>query len=204
MLLKLVYNILYLELGMACHILVLGHSFVNRLQQFSRQQQQHNLDLDAKNFHVSYLGISGLTLKRAFWQISAIDDLKPDAIFLDVGANDLDHTAEPDADFLAADVVEFANSLLLHTKFVYITSAFHRLKPRRSDYERVLPAFNDTLRRACRGLQNVAFWPHRNMTLDWQKYMAGDGVHLNNEGLRKYARSIRGAALKARTNWCSI
>jgi lysophospholipase L1-like esterase len=142
--------------------------------------------------------VGGLTVTRAKWQINAIEELKPDAIILDLGANDIDSREYPDPEFLAADVGEFANWLLLHTTLVYVVAAYHRLKPRRSNYEQVLPSFNNTLRRVCRGLRNVIFWPHRNMTEDWQTFITADGVHLNHRGLPRYFRSIRGAALNAR------
>ena len=189
---------------MAFHVLVVGHSLVHRLEGFSIGQNNRNLGLDTSLFRVSYIGVGGLTVKNAIWQINSIEDLKPDAVILDLGANDLDNREEPDARFVAADIVEFSNWLLLHTKLVYIVASYHRSRPRRADYEDVLPVFNNTLRRICRGLTNVYFWPHRNMTQEWQGFMKTDGVHLNTEGLHRYYRSIRGAVLNASKKFTAL
>ena len=37
----------------------------------------------------------------------------------------------------------------------------------------------------------VSFLHHRGMEADWQSLMDKDGVHLNEEGLRKCVHSIR-------------
>ena len=189
---------------MACHILVVGHSLVRRLEQFSVEQNLYNLNLDPSRFRISFLGIGGLTIKNAIWHVNAIEELKPNAVILDLGTNDLDNREEPDAGFVAADIVEFANELLLHTKLVYIVTAYHRARPRRADYEAVLPLFNSTLRRICRILQNVHFWPLRNLTQNWENFLTADGVHLNAEGLPRYYRSIRGAVLHAEKTFSSL
>ena len=53
-------------------------------------------------------------LQRVRDCIPDIRSLNPDAIVLDLGANDLDCASRPDPEFVAADVVEFANLLLYY------------------------------------------------------------------------------------------
>ena len=59
-------------------------------------------------------------------------------------------------------------------------------------------SFNEQLRALARQYKHIIFWPHRNLSADWPNYIMHDGVHLNPEGLERYANSIRRAVVRAR------
>ena len=175
--------------------------FIKRVTRFGiyerKRVRYQNYSLFA-SFRVKYLGVGGLTVHGAQRLLSEIQDLHPEVIMLDLGANDLDSRTTQDPELLAANIVDFANELLRIAAAVYVLPAYHRSRPRRTDYAHVLPRFNATLRRICRELSQVTFWPHRNLSLDWEKFLLPDGVHFNVIGLLRYFRSVRGAVLHAR------
>ena len=60
--------------------------------------------------------------------------------------------------------------------------------------------FNDArfvVNRTLDALTSDHYWRHRGMHANWEQYFDSCGVHLNEVGMRKYVRSIRGAALFA-------
>ena len=82
---------------MAIQVLIIGHSFVDRLEQFVQTNDRCNLWLDRCEFTVTFHGQSGLSLQngRLASVIHTVQRLRPHAVIVDIGANDIDRNAEP-------------------------------------------------------------------------------------------------------------
>jgi hypothetical protein len=188
-------------IGMPLKVLIFGHSFVRRLDEYLSASNIINADLDQNDFHVSFFAMGGLTVNRAWQNIEFIKTALPDIVILNVGDNDLDNasfTSSTDVREAAVTVVEFANHLLtLNVKVVFIIPAYHRSSPRLDDYEQCLPYFNESIRTICKTLYRVVFWPHRNMTENWIKFISHDGIHYNNDGNARYLRCVKRAIFRA-------
>ena len=181
-------------------IVLFGHSFIRRLRDFSVRNRSPNLDLDQNKFPVIFHGKGGLSLNNFHTELDVLDFLKPAAVILDLGANDLDKFSAPDPVILAHKIYEAAVEIQKASSAicVFVVQAFHREKPRRADYESVLSLFNITLRNICKSNNNnIIYWHHRNLNGSWRLFLSNDGIHLNKEGNKRYARSMRGAVLQA-------
>ena len=198
---KLFVKILILCIMTNNEIVVFGHSLVRHLRDYTVRHHLHNLDLSADKYRVFLVGHSGLTVEKAFQEVDVVEHLQPATVVLDLGANDLDSCSDPQPHQVAQSVVEFALHLKLRSKakVLYIVQAYHRYKPRRKNYEKVLPIFNKALFEWCKAHPDmgIIYYHHRNFNNNWQNYLSADGVHLNCEGNRRYYRSIRGAVLRA-------
>lgn len=178
---------------------VVGHSLIKGLKHFLQNNNFHLKGVLIQDFALpggQVYNKEHLQQVRAFLH-SRTHHSRFDVLVLDLGANDLDNANSPDPRLLAADVVDFANSLLNYARTVVVLPAYYRALPRVANYLHLLPSYNSTLRRICRELHSVVFWPHRNLTLNWEQYLVKDGVHLNREGRHRYFRSVRGAILRA-------
>ena len=188
---------------MAYEIIVFGHSLVRRLRDFTVQDKQYNLNLDKDVYSIFWVTRGGLHLENLDDEVETVKDLKPDALILDLGANDLDGK-DADPQFVAKQVINLAVYLADLTKHgvVFVVQAYHRLKPRTENYETTLPVFNAYLKEGCEQATcehyRIIYWPHRNLTQNWEQFMLPDGIHFNVTGLQRYRRSIRGAVLKAK------
>ena len=191
---------MYILPDMAHEIAVFGHSFVSRLRTHAVQGMgQSNLRLDAGEFRVFMHGVSGLTLARAREESDVVVNLTPHAIILELGANDLDHVSNPHPCIVADKIMKFAEDLRVraNSQCIMVVMAFPRRESRRVNYNDVMVDYNSTLRHLEAHYPNVYVWPHKNMMAKWEDMIHLDGVHLNNFGLGRYFRSIRGACMKA-------
>ena len=186
--------------------MVIGHSFVRRLQQFHSSTFGHyfNLGFSYSQLQVVYYGHSGLTVQDVmYYHLASIDQIKPDIIYLELGTNDLcSPTATPMS--VGNDLRLLVTQLLnLGVKFVVTGQVIFR---RGRGIPRAVPGFNRrvvTLNHYCarllgtHSLPNSYFWHHRGMWHPACQVLARDGVHLNRQGMVKQGRSIRGALLYA-------
>ncbi len=181
-----------------CDVVVFGHSFVSRLRNWLVSKNNFNLSLDKSLWRVILHGVGGLTLARVPFEMDIVENLEPNVIVLDIGANDLDSHFNPDPHQVAFDVAQFAMSLRHRAadRVVYLIMAYPRAKPRRSNYNEVLEIYNDALRQQCDGKALVIF-PLKNMS-SYEQCIGQDGIHLNNNGMMRYYRNIRKACLVSR------
>lgn len=184
-------------------VVVFGHSFVRRLRDFVVPKRQYNMDLI--DVSVIFHGVGGLTLSGdAVLESQVAVDVDPSVIVVDLGANDLDSTTYIDPIQLAEDMLHFLIDLKNRSKVssLVILQACHRTLPRRHDYNEVLPVYNGHLKQLCRdnAAQKIFFFPLKNMIEDWPKYLLSDGVHFNSNGMLRYFRNVRGAAIVALRN----
>ncbi|KAI0208530.1 hypothetical protein LSAT2_006793 [Lamellibrachia satsuma] len=70
--------------------------------------------------------------------------------------------------------------------------------PTRADFNSARFVVNRTLDALTTDLPHVHYWQHRGMHANWPQYFDRFGVHLDDAGMRKYMRNVRGAAIMPR------
>ena len=185
---------------MALRVLILGHSFVRRLEEFSQSEPEWlNLGFDVTKIDVSFIGIGGGTIRGGTkciinkGHMTAIHNIQPHIVYLQIGGNDL-------CDFdcksltLSQDIMSYAEFLLQgygvqHVVVGQLLPRFSRRCP--ADYNYKVCQVNNELIKLCASASNVTFWHHRGFWNDAQSLIGNDGVHLNQRGLLKYSKSVR-------------
>lgn len=175
--------------------LILGHSFVRRLHD-EMKENQDDFTVDCAG-QIQMLGYGGATVRalRRDHVMTEVLKTKADQIFLQVGGNDINPTINGDR--LALDIVTFAKILLKTGAVkVIVGTVFPRLKPRRMEASLYNEIRTDTNRYLAEYLAfepKVQLWSHR-MFCDAIDFHS-DGVHLNSMGNSKFKFSIQEALL---------
>ena len=135
------------------HVLIYGHLFVDRLDKFSNYpgNKWQNLCLDGTEIQVSCYGVPGGTLNPGPKSIQRHSDIVlstcPDAIFLQIGGNDLsDPLVNPHT--LAVNIMSFAHYLItvFNVNHVIIGQLLFRFSRRcPNDYNERVISVNDRL-----------------------------------------------------------
>ena len=185
-------------------VLVLGHSYINRLSNFiARDPARENLALEKSAVLTFMFDVGHNNPGKVFSASSQLDivwDLSPDAVVLDLGSNDLcDSGASPDSIALAIVDLSLRIARIPGVRHVLVCGIIPRLfvpkwKP---DFNAQVHDTNRILAKFLECLPNVHFWRHRSFALNHSKLFAHDGFHFNDAGLLRYYRSIRGAVMKA-------
>ena len=183
-------------------VLILGHSFVKRLQR----------DL-SRNFHprassafslvgtadVRLYGIGGRTAQTLrSYDLHVIDQLKPEVVILEVGTNDLS-TLGPE---VVGSQIEDLVVLLKSSYFVSVVCVSHVVPrgmstPHPHSFLERAKVLQQYLEVVLDPLERVFCWRHREFTRPDKALYLRDGVHLNPQGQYLLYRSYRGAILKA-------
>ena len=170
-------------------ILVLGHSFVWRLEKFIKEAQFNCLDQHfavADNVLVRFHGIGGRTVDslRNF-DLPVITSFQPTLVILEIGSNDLcnPRSAVP---IIAANILQLLQ--LLHYAFnvrhIIVNQVCKRNSNNRShlSYNTRVFQLNYLLLQIIKQLPFATFWFHRRVTRSVLPMLLPDGVHLNSEG----------------------
>ena len=187
---------------MVHRVLVIGHSFVHRLESFLFKERAlgwYNMGFDGTEIQVEFASLSGGTLRpgpkciqsRKFMEV--FHSFQPHSVFIQIGGNDLTHEDQPER--LARDIRSFAEFLITAYEINHIVVS--QLLPRYS--ERSGPRYNDKVVEVNKHLSqlllecdNVTLWKHRGLWKDTSSLLC-DKVHLNDAGMRIYAKSVRAA-----------
>ena len=180
---------------------VLGHSFISRLKQHFLKTDTYPSFPDSGHV-VHFTGIPGshITGPRA----KVLQSLTPasfadiDIVYLALGTNDLDSGTPPHK--VAQHFVSFANYIVvaLGVKMVILDQIIPRASPQSAALASCTNQHINTLL-ATGEYPHIKIWTHQ--TGFWNNIQAyldpRDGVHLNQRGMVKYWKSIRGAILWA-------
>lgn len=145
-------------------------------------------------------------------KLSEVLRFRPDIVFLQIGSNDLSNgLCNPSV--LAHSIVSLAERIVLHgAKRVIIGQILWRDFPSASrcqfcwDHMGVtLPTYNhrvgqtnEALANLTSGKENLVCWHHHGFWNQEAALISADGVHLNEQGMTKYAFSVRRSILKTR------
>jgi hypothetical protein len=144
-------------------------------------------------------------------ELPLVRELGPQAVIVDIGTNELSCPGVDPA-LLASRIVSFGQSVFALPTVsevvlcqllprVAIRPTGRRRFPVRADFNEARFVVNRTLEGLTRDLTHIQYWRHLGMHADWEQYFDRFGVHLNAVGMRKYVRSIRGAAQFAAKQW---
>ena len=150
-----------------------------------------------------YRGVGGLTLHRLINELPLVRDLSPKEVIIDIGTNDLSNVGV-DPVILAKRITDYAKLVAAVNSVaeVLVCQVLPRVLvrptgrtrfPTRIDFNDARFVVNRTLAAFTADLPQIHYWRHRGMHANWHRF----GVHLNDAGMRKYVRSIRGAAMFA-------
>ena len=205
---------------MACRALVFGHSFVRNLDVVmygGENPSWANLGLDQDAFLVQCYGIGGGTIYPGPGCMLGVSNMAasigqywPHVVFMQLGGNDLSrHDCDPEV--LARDLVSVA-AMFIDGYECVSRVVVGQLLPRfycpssryfREHYNDLVVRVNIELDRlvSASGRHDIRFWRHRGFWKNPRAMVGTDGVHLNADGMYKYAQSIRvgvaGTARKA-------
>ena len=184
-------------------VLVLGHSFVRRLEQFVRDStkpwinRRFNLNYPIETY---FHGIGGRTVDGVLeHDVSEIQRYKPNIVIIEIGCNDLsDPRCSP------YDLVSKINQLICVIRrvatdcFIIVSEILPRnnIPFRTPNYNRKVQEANYQLHRFCSQCSSVLFWSHGNLSERTPWVLKPDGVHLNSIGNRKLYISYQRALLR--------
>ena len=182
-------------------VLILGHSFVHRLESFTFNNREHhwfNLGYDGTEVQIEFAGLAGGTLrpgpksiqKEGFMRIVA--DYEPHSVFLQIGGNDLDRECDPER--LARDILSYSNYLI--TCYGVSHVIIGQLIPRYNgsdDYNIKVVAVNKQLVTMAKFHDKITYWKHRGVWKNTLSLLCRDKLHFNQDGMLIYAKNIRAA-----------
>ena len=172
-------------------VLVIGHSFVRRMHQHLITQNDVILGLSQLSVH--YHGVGGWML-RDLWNPAAmavVINLSPSILMVEIGCNELSYRGvDPD---------QFAQSLDMYIQMIRVNTSVRRVVviPIFDKWHPVklsLPGFNHNVYLANLYMYelfarepDVDFARCRGFYKEFaHRYLATDGVHLNEKGLKKH------------------
>lgn len=189
-------------------IMVLGHSFVWRFEQFLTKSPTpciHHWNLpDQVSF--KFQGVGGRTvplLKRL--DLHIISKFKPHLLLLEIGSNDLCHShIKPDA--LADDIFRLVTLLHFkyHVPFIIVNQVLYRRRfpPHLRSYNSRVRCLNRALFRRLRHFKFTMFWHHYLLTRATVPILTADGIHLNRTGNHLLYHSYQDAIARTTSRPC--
>ena len=161
-------------------VLLLGHSFITRLDRYSRRENLRNLQLEHNSHRITFCGRGGKYIDQLDNDIHYVRRYRPDIVVIDIGTNDIEQlvikerSAEPDV--LARQTFDFAKHIIrtLDVKIIVLMEVLERTGDGRhatrsvSGFRTAANRFNNELRDLVRGQSNhqekrVYFWHHRGL-----------------------------------------
>ena len=181
-------------------VLVLGHSFVRRLEHFMGQTSlpcvENNFALPSST-ELKFHGIGGRTLPLLLrYDLPVIRAFKPTVILLEIGSNDLCNPNIATHE-LANDIVQLI--VRFHFQFgvdhVILGQILPRITPppQCPDYNARVHALNRILLTCLKYIHFATIWFHLKVTNHSLLLFANDGVHLNMAGNHLLHHSYRNA-----------
>jgi hypothetical protein len=191
--------------------LILGHSFVHRLQSFCKARREGtSTDFGLPQAcDVVFLGRGGRRVPHLWSELDNISTIAPDFVILDIATNDLACPGSCPGE-IADSVYFFAQHLVreFDVKAVHIALVFRRLSsaddrtPANSND--IVFSYNSALRSLCdhgfsRSMPIFAFY-FQGMSSSWENFLDPlDGAHFNTSpsagcsfsGTFKYYKSIK-------------
>jgi hypothetical protein len=195
---------MYEALYRPAEVLILGDSFVRRLNEFliKRDGICHNMQLHYVFTNVNWIGIGGITgevLRQN--NLPEVEKFCPDIVLIHVGSNELGRfDVHPST--AASVIIDLAMDLrdLGVTKVVISQILFRGEKgftPGMFDYNSKVYHCNGELKELCNYFKHITYWSHRGMVNGVFSILDQHQTHLSQYGEHKLARSLRGAIIQA-------
>jgi lysophospholipase L1-like esterase len=179
-------------------VLILGHSFVRRLREFITQHDpEYDLTLGLEHITVRWHGVGGRTIaKLNAFDLTVVEDFKPDIVFLQIGSNDLTQRNMSHIS-VGSRLEEFVRQLHDEqgVKIIIVGQTIQRAYP--VSFNAKVSLLARYMKTVLEPLSYTIYWSHRGFWRPRGPFLSFDGVHLNREGQHKFYRSVRGAVLRA-------
>lgn len=180
------------------HVLVLGHSFIARLEKFIQASPSRD-NFGFSNDVVHLVGIPGANIARLVSRFHRYASSSYKLVCLQCGGNDLSRPNFQPNQVVAA-IIDFVHSLLrCGVQKIAVCQLFRRERTRRhkgdvpiSVYNARVAETNDLLARSLE-IPGVVFWKHTREIWNENELLCQDGVHFHN--MKPYYRSIKGCIL---------
>lgn len=181
---------------------IIGSSHVERLRQYLLKPDV-DLVLSKEKYEVSLMGFSGGHVSTLFRTLFDLFTNKPDHVLIQIGSNDISNV-ETNVETVAWSIQHLYQTLIsIGIKHVTVGFLFYRQKVRRSrgltlaQYNARVDELNRLLFEMPLYCPQLTLWRHRGLRFPNVQILRNDGVHLNNEGLKRLMRNIRGAIMHA-------
>lgn len=187
-------------------ILILGHSFIRRFRDYLTSSPTLNLNLNISSVQQhAYLFEGGCKLTGRSFQCLMhnvhlhLATTNIHAIYISLGTNDLDSGMPPLE--VARHIWALARRLcsLYRPRYVFIEEIIHRNPDKFPGFANLADIANQEIKRLIlsgnRITRPICFLKLFNFNNPKYPVLLEDGVHLNQRGVRKYYRSVRGAIL---------
>lgn len=186
-------------------VLVLGHSYISQLNNFIlRDPARDNLALEKSAVLAFMLDVGHDNqpgdVFSASSQLDLVWELSPDAVVLDLGANELSRNGStPETTVMAIIDLALRVARIPGVRHVLVCGIIPRLfVPRwKPGFNSHVHETNRLLAKSLESLPNVHFWRHRSFAQNPTNLFLQNGFHFNDAGLLRYYRTIRGAVMKA-------
>ena len=181
-------------------MLILGHSFIRRLNSFITDSTHLNHRfMIHEPAQFKWHGVGGRTVEKAIrCDLHVVESFAPHIVILQLGTNDLSHL-DP---LVAASAIEDLVGILYEEHSVrQICVCQTLIHENDAAFNVRVKALTKYLKVLLEPIPYCFFWGHRGFWNTSQRYFARDGVHLNKLGHYKYYRSLRGAVLKSWHSW---
>lgn len=187
--------------------LILGHSFVNRLNAYLHnpsQAQQPPL-FNTHNHNLTCIGKGGSYLSGAKYNCLMhnvhlhLSTSVTHTIIISLGTNDLDRGVSPAKVAQSLYALALSLQVTYNIRYVFVEQIINRDTVQYPAFQSRAETANTLLQELITKGNNPAirFWRHFNFCNPKQRLLCEDGVHLNAVGMKKYWRSLRGAILFA-------
>lgn len=178
-------------------VLVLGHSFVSRLEAYIKQR---NISMPPNR--ITCMGQGGCYLEGSKYSCLLNDahiylaTTGCQVLYLALGSNDLDSKSSSPAD-VARKLWYMARRLkaMYNIRWVFIEQILNRCPDKYPGFEDLAKEANSMVQKYITQGNDpqIMYWKHRKMDKPRKNILDHKGVHLNETGMRKYWRSVRGA-----------
>lgn len=160
-----------------------------------------NLDLPLPNFNVTMQGRGGAYV-RDLAALYSNCEVTPHLAVIDIGTNDLSMVnSTQQATNVAKSVFDFATSLVARgVKKVVILEVLPRTRYGRHgaprSFNSLVQAYNSQIQAlVCQNNVPISYWFHADLSSQAESFIT-DGVHLTNDGISRYLRSLKRAILR--------
>ena len=199
--------------------MIIGHSYIRRLMQampgypgpgmsnYDRDQLDLERNFGLAELLISYYGMPSATIDSLRRKIHDILRERPAIIAMQLGGNDFSGDDVADHTEVANKLIQLAKDLRQgHAEVVVIGKLFYRKTSSHLPTDAQVVRYNDKVKITNDELQanaktlledKILVWNHKGCELMRDEIIGPDGTHLNQLGMKKFYKSIRGALITA-------
>lgn len=188
-------------------ILIFGSSYIRDLKAFCCNAALKDFDIAGADIEI--FGVCGLLLKEADMFLESSPTLAEnyDIVVTQMGGNDLEPCKDSHLQVLSAYCAvlkkiwgRFSPGVVIALSLLHRDINYRLPTPAQTTaYNEQVDFFNDKLPKMLAEGKLAGFWSHPRLRAN-RHFLRADGTHLNEQGVKRHYRSIRGAIIKFRHN----